>query len=206
MLGFAAQALFGGRLLTQWWMSEKRGSVVSPALYWHLSLGGSALFLLYGLIRSDLVIVIGQAVSYYIYIRNLQLKNAWIQFPKGIQLAIFAFPIVLWTAYVTLFGLSFHIQSFKCWTNPIILLGTVGQLALNFRYVYQWHHSEKNGDSVLPIGFWSISTWASVLVIVYALFHPSHRIEPVLLVSQSLGIFVYIRNMILSLKMLKEKM
>ena len=79
----------------------------------------------------------------------------------------------------------------------MMIAGTIGQLALNFRFIYQWYYSEKVQVSVLPIGFWHISIWASVLVILYSLFHPVHGYDPVLLVSQSMGILVYIRNVIL---------
>jgi lipid-A-disaccharide synthase-like uncharacterized protein len=50
---------------------------VSPALYWQVSLAGSFIVLVYGVLRKDPVIILGQILSYYIYIRNLQLKQRW---------------------------------------------------------------------------------------------------------------------------------
>ncbi|MBA4055789.1 MAG: hypothetical protein C0490_13820, partial [Marivirga sp.] len=37
-LGFFAQALFGTRLLVQWFHSEKQGKIVSPTIFWQISL------------------------------------------------------------------------------------------------------------------------------------------------------------------------
>lgn len=198
LLGFAAQSLFGSRLIIQWWQSEKNGAVVSPTVFWYLSLGGSLLFLTYGLIRVDPVVILGQFISYFIYIRNLQLKNAWSLFSPIIRAIILILPAVAIVGFVFSDRLSATSFSSQSMIHPIMIIGTVGQLALNFRFLYQWYYSEKFKTSVLPFGFWSISSWASVLVIVYSLFHPVHQLEPVLLISQSLGIVVYIRNMMLS--------
>jgi lipid-A-disaccharide synthase-like uncharacterized protein len=197
-LGFLAQGFFGGRLLTQWWQSEKKGKVVSPVVYWYFSLAGSVLFLVYGLIRSDIVIVAGQALSYFIYVRNLQLKNAWVTIPLPIRIFIFLLPVMTVPSVLNFVPFNPEAITSALLTEPILVIGAIGQLALNFRFVYQWYYSEKNGTSLLPYGFWSISTWASVMVIIYSLFHPFYQIEPVLLVSQTMGIVVYIRNMILS--------
>lgn len=198
-LGFAGQALFGARLTIQWWLSERNGKVVSPVIYWYLSLVGSAVFLIYGIIRLDPVIVIGQTLSYYIYIRNLQLKNVWANHSLVIRIfAIALVPIILAAAFPLI---SFDgLMGADVFTHPIMILGTVGQLALNLRFIYQWQQSEKVGRSTLPIGFWHISVWASVAVIVYSLFHPINQFDLVLFVSQTMGIVVYIRNLILAKK------
>jgi hypothetical protein len=95
--------LFGCRLIIQWWQSEKSKSVVSPKIYWKLSLAGSFLFLWYGLLRSDAVIIIGQALSYFIYIRNLQLKNAWMQFSIYTRVLIFCAPFLSLFWYLLFF-------------------------------------------------------------------------------------------------------
>jgi lipid-A-disaccharide synthase-like uncharacterized protein len=79
-------------------------------------------------------------------------------------------------------------------TNPIIVIGAIGQLLLNVRFIYQWIYSEKQKDSMLPLGFWIISTIASVMILAYA----TYRVDPVLLVAQGMGIFVYIRNIFIS--------
>jgi lipid-A-disaccharide synthase-like uncharacterized protein len=77
----------------------------------------------------------------------------------------------------------------------LLILGAIGQLLLNLRFVYQWYYSEKYKQSILPLGFWIISLVASVMIILYAAYRTP--IDPVLLVAQSMGIFVYVRNIIL---------
>jgi lipid-A-disaccharide synthase-like uncharacterized protein len=194
-LGFAGQAFFGIRLLMQWWASEKRGLVISPSIFWYFSLLGSLTFLIYGLLRSDPVIIVGQILSYYIYIRNLQLKHEWQRHPSVLRIVLILVPVAIVIIGFSNFTFDYPLSSF---TSPTMIIGAIGQLALNLRFVYQWYYSEKVQQSSLPYGFWQISVWASVLVIFYALFHPILGFDPVLLVSQSLGIIVYVRNMMIA--------
>ena len=67
-LGFLAQICFSARLLIQWIISEKEKQVVSPTLFWLLSLLGSYLLFFYGWLRNDFAIILGQLISYYIYL------------------------------------------------------------------------------------------------------------------------------------------
>ncbi len=189
-LGFLAQSLFGARSIVQWYLSEREGKVVSPTLFWVFSLSGSSLFLLYGLIRQDIVILIGQSISFYIYIRNLQLKRVWSRIPLFFQLLFVAIPpsiLLLWFQQESTFAFKADLSF------TFMFVGIAGQLLLNCRYLYQWYFSEKANESVLPLGFWIISLAASVMVVVYSIA----RQEPVLLVAQSLGIVVYLRNIII---------
>ena len=73
MLGMLGQALFFSRFLVQWIASEKRGRSVVPLSFWYLSIGGGGLLLVYALWRQDPVIVLGQAVGLFVYVRNLML-------------------------------------------------------------------------------------------------------------------------------------
>jgi lipid-A-disaccharide synthase-like uncharacterized protein len=196
-LGFFAQSLFGSRLIVQWIQSEKKGKVVSPTVFWVLSLMASFLFLIYGVLRNDPVILIGQTLSYYIYIRNLQLKGFWKKIPPVFQILIFPLPALLITWIVLFAPESFEaIINKSDFTDIMIVIGTIGQLLLNLRYLYQWYYSEKAKESLLPLGFWVISLAASILVVAYA----STRLDPVLLVSQGFGMMAYSRNIYLSLR------
>jgi lipid-A-disaccharide synthase-like uncharacterized protein len=190
-LGFFAQSLFGARTIIQWIKSERAGTVVSPTLFWIFSLCGSSLFLIYGLLRSDFVILFGQTISFYIYIRNLQLKNFWVRIPAALRMVILPLPALLFaTSFIispTILNRVLDKADFADW---FILIGSVGQLLLNFRYLYQWYHSEKVQMSILPLGFWIISAMASIMVVVYGIY----RHDPVLLVAQGLGLFAYLRN------------
>lgn len=196
-LGFLAQALFGSRMIVQWISSERAGKVMSPTIFWQTSLVASFLFMIYGLLRYDVVIVGGQVLSYYIYVRNLQLKAAWFVFPPSLRLIFLLIPVgtIVW---IGLFhhGMLTQIELKNDFTQPIVLLGAAGQLILNLRFIYQWYYSEKRHRSVLPDGFWVLSLMGSVLVIGYGVY----RQDPVLLLAQSLGLVVYTRNVFLGLK------
>ena len=76
-VGFLAQAFFSARILVQWILSERAKKVLSPSLFWILSLAGAYLLCLYGWMRDDFAIVLGQFVSYYIYLWNLKIKGVW---------------------------------------------------------------------------------------------------------------------------------
>ncbi len=188
-LGFLAQGLFGARSVVQWYLSEREGRVVSPTLFWIFSLTGSTLFLIYGLIRKDAVILLGQTISFYIYVRNLQLKKVWSHLYLFFQILILIIPPLI-------LGVAFFLHlNFKTSDESYLLvwIGVAGQLMLNCRYLYQWYFSEKANESVLPLGFWIISAVASIMVVIYSFY----KQEPVLLIAQSLGILVYARNIIL---------
>ncbi len=193
-VGFLGQLLFGARLIVQWFYSEKQGKVVSPTLYWQLSLIASFIILLYGILRMDVVIILGQILSYYIYIRNLQLKNNWQSIRKFIRVILSLLPIGV--LYVLFFADSQTFIKIFTGTNllqPLTLLGAIGQLTLNLRFVYQWYFSERKKVSVLPLGFWILSLIGSALILFYAF----SRRDPVLLVSQSLGLVAYARNILI---------
>ena len=71
--GILAQFVFAARFLVQWIASEKAERSVIPVGFWFLSIGGGLMTLVYGFARRDLVIILGQAFSIFIYARNLVL-------------------------------------------------------------------------------------------------------------------------------------
>ena len=73
MLGLLGQALFFSRFLVQWIASEKKGKSIVPLSFWYLSIGGGALLLFYAIWRKDPVIILGQFVGLFVYVRNLML-------------------------------------------------------------------------------------------------------------------------------------
>ncbi|WP_127089334.1 lipid-A-disaccharide synthase N-terminal domain-containing protein [Aquabacter cavernae] len=72
ILGFVAQFMFTMRFVVQWLASERAGRSVIPFAFWTFSLGGGTLLLVYAVYRRDPVFIAGQALSTFIYIRNLQ--------------------------------------------------------------------------------------------------------------------------------------
>lgn len=93
-LGFISQVLFFTRTLLQWVLSEKAKKVLSPTIYWVLSIIASYLFFIYGWIRNDFSILLGQLISYYIYIWNLNEKGAWNRIHSFIRALLIYTPVV----------------------------------------------------------------------------------------------------------------
>ena len=70
-IGFLAQTFFSARILVQWILSERARHVLSPTIFWVLSLMGAYLLCIYGWLRNDFAIILGQFISYYIYLLSL---------------------------------------------------------------------------------------------------------------------------------------
>ena len=73
LFGLLAQLMFAGRFLVQWIASERAGNSVVPMAFWFCSMGGGLMTLVYGLVKREPVIIIGQALATLIYIRNIML-------------------------------------------------------------------------------------------------------------------------------------
>ena len=194
-LGFFAQVLFFARTIIQWFKSEKAGEVISPVIFWQISLLASVIMLTYGILRNDFSIVLGQILVYSVYIRNLQLKNAWKRIHFLFRTLVIIIPViyVLWL----IFGEKYNFSSIlKNEDVPLYLLiwGTAGQVIFTSRFLYQWIYSEYKNDSVLPLGFWILSTIGSLMIFTYSI----PRMDPVLFVAHSLGFFIYTRNILLN--------
>ena len=71
--GLAAQLAFAARFLVQWIASERAGKSVVPMAFWFFSIVGGLLTLIYGLVKREPVIILGQLLSNIIYIRNVML-------------------------------------------------------------------------------------------------------------------------------------
>ncbi len=72
-------------------------------------------------------------------------------------------------------------------------LGFFAQLMFSARFLVQWLASEKAGKSIMPLSFWHLSIAGSVLLLAYSI----HRKDPVFILGQSMGIFIYSRNLYL---------
>jgi lipid-A-disaccharide synthase-like uncharacterized protein len=69
--GLLGTLLFGSRFVLQWLHSEKRGRVVVPPIFWHLSFWGSLICLIYSLHIDKLPVILGYLFLPFIYARNL---------------------------------------------------------------------------------------------------------------------------------------
>ncbi len=74
-----------------------------------------------------------------------------------------------------------------------LIIGFLGQALFASRFIFQWIYSEKIGKSSIPIAFWYLSIFGGIGLLIYALF----RKDPVIIVGQMFGIFIYLRNLIL---------
>lgn len=70
-LGLLGQLVFMGRMLVQWFASEKSKRSVIPVSFWWMSLIGSTMLLVYFVWRRDAVGIIGQGLGWIVYVRNL---------------------------------------------------------------------------------------------------------------------------------------
>ncbi len=194
LVGFGAQVLFFARTIAQWFKSEQEGKVTSPNIFWQISLAGSILMLIYGILRNDAAILIGQLLVYFIYIRNLQLKNAWTTMPLWLRIGIFLTPPVILVFLFT--KTDYTLDTFlKNENNPLFLMiwGIAAQIVFISRFFYQWVYSENRSESLLPMGFWLISIAGSAMNFIYAVF----RLDPVLFAAHSLSMFIYLRNILI---------
>ena len=71
--GLVAQLFFTARFLVQWISSERAGRSVVPMAFWFFSMGGGLMTLVYGLVKHEPVIILGQSLATIIYIRNIML-------------------------------------------------------------------------------------------------------------------------------------
>lgn len=72
-LGLLGTAVFYSRFPYQWVVSERSRRSTLPLGFWYLSLAGSALLLLYSLIRADLPFFIGFIFNGIPYVRNIMI-------------------------------------------------------------------------------------------------------------------------------------
>ena len=72
-----------------------------------------------------------------------------------------------------------------------VTLGFLGQLLFTGRMVVQWLVSEKNRRSVVPPVFWWMSLVGASMLLVYFFW----RKEPIGVLGQATGWFIYVRNL-----------
>lgn len=70
-------------------------------------------------------------------------------------------------------------------------VGFLGQAFFFSRFLVQWLASERAGRSVIPMSFWYLSLLGGAALFVYAV----HLGDPVFIIGQSTGSFIYLRNL-----------
>lgn len=193
-IGLLAQILFSSRMIVQWITAEKKKKVTSDLLFWQVSLIASFIYFSYGLLRHDFALMLGQLITYYIYIRNIHFHNAWMKYNIVFRYFIYFFPVIgiSWGLYTNAIDIHqiFNKENVATW---LIVWGSVAQVLFTSRFIYQWLYSEKRKVSYLPLGFWILSATGSFMILIYAII----RFDIPTFLGQFVGFFVYLRNIIL---------
>lgn len=194
LLGLSAQLFFAARTLLQWLKSEAAKKTVSPVSYWIFSVAGACLMFVYGVLRNDFSIILGQFISYYIYLWNLEANGIWKRLHRATRIVLPALPLVavaiLLKDSVEYSQSFFHNSEIPVW---LVIFGSAGQVMFTLRFIYQFIFSHRRHISVLPRGFWIISLTGSCLIVAYGII----RLDVVLILGQSFGLVSYVRNLIL---------
>jgi lipid-A-disaccharide synthase-like uncharacterized protein len=74
-----------------------------------------------------------------------------------------------------------------------LTVGFLGQAFFSMRFLVQWIASEKKRESVIPVSFWFFSIGGGLTLLIYAVY----RHDPVFILGQAAGLFVYLRNLYL---------
>lgn len=194
-IGFSAQVFFAARVMVQWYLSEKHRQVESPALFWIFSIIGSLILLFYGWLRKDVAILVGEFISFYIYLWNLRAKGLFDKMPRFVPGLVALIPLVALVLMLKDFS-SFSMDFFQNAdvTGPLLVFGIAGQIVFKSRFIFQWFYSVSHRESTLPLIFWIISVIGSLMIIVYGLI----RHDWVLVVGQ-VGIVASVRNIMIAL-------
>lgn len=90
-------------------------------------------------------------------------------------------------------GLSHYFSGMPNIDLVWLAVGLAGQTLFMARFIVQWIYSEREGRSVIPISFWYLSLFGGLTVLAYGI----HKLDPVIILGQLPGTFVYARNLML---------
>ena len=82
-----------------------------------------------------------------------------------------------------------------------LVVGFAGQALFSMRFLIQWLYSEKRKRSVIPLAFWYFSLGGGLTLLSYTIF----RKDPVFILGQATGVFIYTRNLQLIARERKRK-
>ncbi len=201
LLGLAGMAIYGVRIVVQWYLSEKAHEVVSPGIYWVMSSIGAIVLYIYGWLRKDFSIIFGESIGYYIYMWNIAIMGLYKNTPRWVFVAQALFPVLI---------IGLMLRDFPAFTHDFLMndkvppgllaLGMLGQFTYEIRGVYQLVYSMKRKESILPLGHWILAVAGSLMIIAYGLI----RHDWVLVIGQFAIVFS-IRNIMISLASSKRK-
>ncbi|MCA0403971.1 MAG: lipid-A-disaccharide synthase N-terminal domain-containing protein [Proteobacteria bacterium] len=74
-----------------------------------------------------------------------------------------------------------------------LAVGFLGQAIFSARFIVQWLISEREKRSIIPVAFWYLSLLGGITLLVYSIY----KKDPVFILGQSTGVFIYMRNLYL---------
>jgi lipid-A-disaccharide synthase-like uncharacterized protein len=190
VLGWIGNACFFSRFLVQWALSERARRSLTPAVFWRLSLLGTACLGTYSAQQGKYVLLVGYVLNGSIYARNL-----WMQRRAGVRTltpataAAIALIAVCGLIAGALLNLDADPQASAAW----VACAAVGQAVWSSRFVVQWWHSERAGESHFPPVFWWLSLAGNALLLAYAV----HLRDPIFIAGFVPGPLVQVRNLML---------
>ena len=94
-----------------------------------------------------------------------------------------------------------YYQNLNNYEILFLAIGFLGQGLFASRFIVQWIYSEKKGESYIPLVFWYLSIFGGIGLLIYAI----SRKDPVIIMGQTFGIFIYLRNLFLIYRKRNEK-
>lgn len=81
------------------------------------------------------------------------------------------------------------------WLDPTVwmAIGFAGQAIFTSRMLVQWIAAERKREAVVPTSFWWLSLAGGAITFAYA----TYQRDPVIMLAQGAGSFVYFRNLVL---------
>lgn len=190
VLGWIGNACFFSRFLVQWALSERARRSLTPEVFWRLSLLGTVCWIVYSSQQDNYVLLVGFVLNGSIYARNL-----WMQRRSGTRTltprlaALIALASVIGLVAGALWNLDADPEASVAW----VVCAAVGQAIWSARFVVQWWHSERAGESHFPPTFWWLSLAGNALLLAYAL----HLGDPIFIAAFVPGPLVQVRNLML---------
>ena len=195
LLGLCGMAIYGTRIVVQWYLSEKSHQVESPGIYWVMSSIGAIVLYIYGWLRKDFSIIFGESLSYYIYMWNIGIMGLYKRVPKVLVVLQALFPLVILALisqdFQTFYDSFLHNEAVP---PKLLWFGIAGQFTFEIRSVYQLVYSMRRSRSVLPLGHWLLAVAGGIMIIAYGIIRHDW-----VLVGGQFSIFFSIRNIMIYL-------
>lgn len=190
VLGWIGNACFFSRFLVQWALSERARKSLTPAVFWRLSLLGTVCLGLYSSDQGKYVLLVGYVLNGAIYVRNL-----WMQRRQGARTLTpgAAALLALLALAALVVGALTNLRTDPDASAAWVAVAGVGQAIWSSRFVVQWWHSERAGESHFPPVFWWLSLAGNGLLLAYAL----HLGDPIFIAGFVPGPIVQVRNLML---------